>query len=325
MNPSIQARQLISRHDKESLNRSRFTSTLARQLERYRELEHVWPEQRKAVEVVLTKKEGGVLVASAEVDRLLVEKQNLDKAYTQKFDVLVRGLQREHEKAMDAMKAKRAELERSCELERETTDILGEEEVKNRALRCTLDRTMSQLNAVKTEMLQCQAAAEARGVQLVAGAGPRIEFQQQRIEACKLEKEHILAEAQATEDEVANLYDDLQRQRAYTTRLEEFVRRILSAPTRQSPVDPAFRKEAMRLIAAVNRRRDAEEVATSDGGFAAEAAAAVAAVAQGPGFLMAHRQAEEQQQPQQQYLQHPQYPQYQPQQYLQHPQHDLQQ
>lgn len=252
--PNIQNRQLFSRYEKESDTKPRLLCALARQLERYREHLQAWALQQKALMEVMANKEMQVVEVSGEVEKLLLEREQLDKAYSQKYDALVRGLHREQERATDAAQAKKRELDKSLELERETTQILGEEEGKNRALRCTLDRTVDQLNAVRTEMLQCQAAAEARGLQFTEGSKPRLRLTQAKIEASIQEKEKLRQETKATAEELAPLHSQLQQQRAYTMRLEEFLRKIALGPQSRHLLDPAMRKEAMKLLAFADRR-----------------------------------------------------------------------
>jgi len=223
--------------------------------------------------VVMVKKEHEVVEASGDVERLLVEREHLEKAYAQKYDSLVRGLHREQEKARDTAAEKRKELERSLELERETTQILGEEEGKNRALRCTLDRTVAQLNAVKTEMLQYQAAAEARGIQFTAGATPRLQMTHAKIEASLREKDELREETAAMEEEAMAVQAELRRQRAYTAKLEDFLRRLTSGPQSRHLVDQSSRKEATRLLNIAARRNAEKEdldpiVTTQDGATA---------------------------------------------------------
>lgn len=260
----IQGRQFFSRFEKLGECAPRLMCALARQLERYRECSYAWQAQQEAVDVILHEQSQCVSVANKEVDRLVVEREQLDKTYAQKYDALVKGLHREQEKARDSAIAKRKELERSLELERETTQILGEEEAKNRALRCTLDRTVDQLNIVKSEMLQCQAAAEARGLEFTAGTQPRLQMTRQTIERSLQEKEQLRHEAQVTEGEVAIMQAELRRQRAYTARLADFLRRLTSAPQARYLLDAALRRDAQKLLVADDRRRLAAGVDLGD-------------------------------------------------------------
>lgn len=267
----IHALQLISRHARISEVLPRLNCALVRQLERQREISDTVLEQHKALVGALANKENTCRDKADEVDNLRLEMQHADEAYKQRQEALVRGLQKEQDKVYESQQAKRQELERSLELERETTQILGEEEAKNRALRCTLDRTVTQLKAVKVDMLQCQAAAEARGIEFAAGVAPRLKLQQKRIDDCLYEKEQVLAEAQATLDEVDFTQEELSRQRAYTVKLEEFVRKLIAAPSSRVGLDAALQREAARLLTVAGRRHGAfseepEAVVTSEDG-----------------------------------------------------------
>jgi len=252
---TVHSNQLFSRYMKESDARPRMISVLARQLERLRERAPLWVAQREALAVVVAKQAHNLASLTSDVEKGHVERESIQKILSQKYDALVRGLHREQEKAQASAQEKRRELEKSIELERETTQILGEEEAKNRALKCTLERTMAQLETVKADMMQCQAAAEARGLEIVAGAVPRLQAQQRQIDAAKHEKEQLRNESSVTLQEIAGLAEELHRQRAFTARLEEFVRRLTGngAPARYV-LDPSLKKEAARLLAATSRR-----------------------------------------------------------------------
>lgn len=263
---ALHSKQLVSRYDSERNLRPRLTCILGRQLERYREMSHVWGEQSEAVRCVLSRKDQDVQAKNAEVNQLLADRERAEKAYTQKYDALVRGLSEEQDKALIRAQEKRRELERSLEEERKTTQVLAEEESKNLRLRTTLDQTVAQLDEVTSNMQQCEMQVHewnsGRPLEL---ASPELQVTMSRIEDASRHREQIRLQSKATLAEVMLAQEELNRQRAYSARLEDFVRRV-SAGGGKYCLDAASKREACRLLTAANRLRAAASTTEMYGG-----------------------------------------------------------
>jgi len=217
----------------------------------------VWGEQSKAVRCVLARKEQEVQAKNAEVDQLLAARETAEKAYRQKYDALVRGLSEEQEKALARAQDKRRELERSLEEERKATQLLAEEESKNMRLRMTLDQTVAQLEEVKTNMQQCEVQVHEWNTGRASdSASPEVQVATSRQEDATRHKEQVRLQTKATLAELMLAQEELNRQRAYSARLEDFVRKVSTGGGKYC-LDPASKREANRLLAASNRLRSA--------------------------------------------------------------------
>lgn len=134
-------------------------STLARQLERHRDLLHVWIEQRDAIRQVLASAEVELRRKTQEMLDVGTERGHLERIYSGQYDALVHGLAQEHDRASAAVDVKAREVQESIVLEQETTRTLMEEESTNKTLRSTVAQIMEQLSSATQEMLRCQSAA----------------------------------------------------------------------------------------------------------------------------------------------------------------------
>jgi len=247
---TVHSQQLLSRHQSERSQQTRLLSTLGRQLERYRDVLPVWLEQRKAVNCVVAWAERKLHKQTEEIDKLLAQKDEIDRYYQQRYDALVRGLARERDKALASAREKRKELERSLQVERETSQILGEEEAKNQALRATLEKTVAQLNSVRTDMLtkQAQEQEDRTSPRRSPRDVPEIVRLQHRAQGLETQAEHLAAETDATKAEVSKVECQLDIQRSHTKQLQDFIRRITSGNCKNM-LDSAVRGEAAALLA----------------------------------------------------------------------------
>lgn len=244
-------------------------ATLARQLERYREQLPAWIEQRTAVQTVVARKERVLEDWEAEVDHLRGARFVIERAYTAKHEVLVRAFELEVHKAAGGTDTLRVELERSLELERLTTRVLDEGETKGRALRATLDQTVTQLDHVRSAIVQCQVAAQP----LVSEKpSQELQYALRRVEATRKQWDRVRAEHRVVQAEVQDAQAELLMQRSYSERLEAFVRRVSSGGGRYM-LDPVTKKDAARLLARASRMRAAAPVLAEVSAPPAEAAA----------------------------------------------------
>lgn len=247
--------------------RTRLISILARQLERNRDLLPAWAEQQGIVRTVVSRVERQLQTRSGDIDRLLAEREQIEKFYTQKYDSMVRGLAQEQERTVSSVQAKRRELERSLEMEQETTQELLMEETKNQELRSTLDLTVVQLEGIQSEMISFEqartqsypsapgagarrrsdlAAASSTAIQ----ASPELSLARGRIEGHLQEKEQSYAEKCATKAEIVKIKRELERQRTHGAKLEDFVRKITQGnATTGYLLDPLSKREAAAILA----------------------------------------------------------------------------
>merc|ERR1712203_1020 len=95
---------------------------------------------------------------------------------------------------------------------------------------------------------------------------PEVQVTTSRQEDATRHKEQVRLQAQATLAEVMLAHEELNRQRAYSARLEDFVRRI-SAGGGKYCLDPASKREASRLLAAASKLRAAASTMDMIGGI----------------------------------------------------------
>eukprot|EP00747_Dinoflagellata_sp_TGD_P186969 gnl/TRDRNA2_/TRDRNA2_44383_c0_seq1.p1 gnl/TRDRNA2_/TRDRNA2_44383_c0~~gnl/TRDRNA2_/TRDRNA2_44383_c0_seq1.p1 ORF type:complete len:268 (+),score=71.59 gnl/TRDRNA2_/TRDRNA2_44383_c0_seq1:53-805(+) len=198
---------------------------------------------------------------------MLDEKKEVEKWYADKRRALIQRLTKEQERANSDSEAKKLELQRSCEAEREAVKTIAEIEKKNQALNAALDHTVTQLNTARTELSQCQAEMEVKGLLPARGVagdgGDALAWRRRgtvqhtiwnselaktldKIEAFAQEKEQKAAEKQATKAAILQLQAQLNEQRKSTMKLEEFLENIVN-PHSSYIVDKPLKREA-RLI-----------------------------------------------------------------------------
>merc|ERR1712039_81142 len=128
---------------------------------------------------------------------------------------------------------------------------------KNLRLRTTLDQTVAQLNEVTSNMQQCEIQVqEWNSGRMPDSASPEMQVSVSRMEDTMRHREQIALQTRATRAEVMLAHEELNRQRAYSAKLEDFVRRI-SAGGGKYCLDAASKREANRLLSAANRLRSA--------------------------------------------------------------------
>jgi len=258
--------QLVSRYDYERSLRPRLISILSRQLERHREQLSTWEQQRRAVRTVVERRDQVVRQKKEEVDRLLEDRQRTERSFQKKYDDLCRGLALEREKADARAQEQNSELERAADEERRATQALSEEEARHGNLRSSLDQTVAQLDEVRTNMQQCQAIVDewSRSPQ-PEPMSPELLHAVHRIEDTLKAREQIRSQARTVRAEVLLAQEELARQRTYSMKMEDFVRRVSSGGGRYV-LDAASKREATRLLAATSRLRTAAGLDAIGGG-----------------------------------------------------------
>lgn len=225
--------------------RTRLISTLARQLERHRDVMPYWAEQQGALRVVVDRVDKELHKRSSDIAQLLLEREQIEKLYDEKYDGLVRCLSQEQEKATASAQAKKRELVRSIELEDKTTKELVAEEQTLEQLELTFDQTRAHLELVVQQLQDSQDSAEKRALQ----APPDLDVARVKIEALMREKECSLSERQSTEIEIQKVAADLELQRDHAAKLEDFIQRLLQGSSGYI-LDSSMKKEASSILAA---------------------------------------------------------------------------
>jgi len=267
---TLHSKQILSRFEMERDARTRLISVLARQLERHRDLLPIWHEQREIARSVVGRVESQVQKRTADVDRLLLERGNIEKFYHQKHEEMSRCLQEEQRKAKESMTTKRLELEGVLEQERQTTESLLSRERRNEELRRTLDVTVEKLESVQSEISDLQAQQGSRPSHEVSQAGPgalapplgqagtghlrkaspELLHVQGVLESQLSQKEQIVREKNVIVAEIRKVEDELEWQHAHACKLELFVRELMSENSAIGcQVDPALKREAANILA----------------------------------------------------------------------------
>merc|ERR1712190_79657 len=85
-------------------------------------------------------------------------------------------------------------------------------------------------------------------------ASPELQVTMSRMDDIARHRDQVRLQAKATRAEVLLAQEELNRQRCYAAKLEDFIRRV-SAGGGKYCLDAASKREASRLLAAVNRLR----------------------------------------------------------------------
>lgn len=264
----IHSQQLLSRYISEKDVRTRLISVLVRQVERYRDLLPAWAEQRNAIRCVIARLDKQLKQRSSVIDDLLSEREQAEKYYSQKYDALVRGLAAEKERALAEVQGQLGEMADALVKEEENKQTLEVAEKKNEALKTSLDQTVTQLSSVRTEMLQCQAkmGREANGSFTQV---PELNHALHRLEGLMKEKNHIYDETQETKQGILQVQQELNKQRAHSMQLEDFLRKVIAPSNSGYVTDNPTRREASALVSAAAKlrafaERSAAEAAAGD-------------------------------------------------------------
>lgn len=87
MSTHVLSSQILSRYQTERTNRSQMLSLLARQLERFRDVQLSWQEQRMAARAAVSKAQQDIVEKEEEVKYLIREKEDLVKDYKKRLEV----------------------------------------------------------------------------------------------------------------------------------------------------------------------------------------------------------------------------------------------
>jgi len=231
-------------------------------LERYREFVPSWGAQRQALQCVVQRKEQAVKQKQREVEALVAEKEQTDRLYAQRYDALCRGLAEERDKAQAHSESVHRDLERSLQDEAVATQALSAEDKRHAKLKASYDQTVAQLESVNTSAEKCKTILEEANPP-EPDVTPELVASMRQMEDTLKARDQIRSQARTIRAEVMLAQDELQRQRAYSSRMEEFVRRVSSGGGRYT-VHPADKREANRLLFAASKLRTAAGLSAFD-------------------------------------------------------------
>jgi len=246
---NIRCDQLISRHLPEREARSKMISVLARQLERLRDHIPAFAQQWQTVEAFVNVCQQRVVDKAKEVEALEEEIRMLQKLHARQYDLLDRGLQRQVEEAKAAWKARRRHVEACKQEEYEVHSKVVAQEQRTKALKTTLDKTWRQMEDMQQSVSRSRVVLEAR-----ANGDWSADFD----ESTMCSKSRQMAEEIARHMEVRQELNSqrnqlhaaaevLGQQRVYSSRIEEFVRKISGGGGRYVLPLP-LKREAQRLM-----------------------------------------------------------------------------
>jgi len=249
----------MSRFQHERDLRPRLTSILGRQLERYRELVPSWNAQKQAVRCVVARKEQVAEQKRREVEALAEEREDTDRLYQERYDTLCKGLAQECEQAKASSEDQREALERSLAEEAKVMQTLREQDARHEQLKSSLDQTQKQLDEVNANMHKCQEIIDEWNREQPPpdpASSPELLHAAHRIQDTLKARDQIRSQAQTMRAEALLAQEELRRQRAYSTRMEDFVRRVSSGGGRYV-LNGTTKREAARLLYAAARLRSA--------------------------------------------------------------------
>lgn len=227
---TIYSQQVLSRHLLERDAQPRMTSTLARQLERYRDMLLAWAGQRRALQLVC--EEAGFQLAerNEEIDRLLAERRRIEQDFENRHDVLAKGLTCRTEKAARSADETSCRLEDALRLEREATHSYKVEQARSQKLRTNLDKVRQQANTLALAEARrgdsrCVLEAVESDCPVAIGASHDKEHEEalRCVRDLTLRKQALAGETRAAHEALREMQEELTRLRAHTVRLEEFV------------------------------------------------------------------------------------------------------
>lgn len=255
---NIRCDQLISRHLPEREARSRMISVLARQLERLRDHIPAFAQQWQTVEAFISLCQQRVADKAKEVEAQEEEIRVLQKLHARQYDLLDQGLQRQVEEAKSAWKARRRHVEACKQEEYELHSKVVSQEQRTKALKTTLEKTWRQMEDMQQSVSRSRAVLEARAngdwsadldeSTMCCKSRQMAEEMQRHME--------VRQELNSQRNQVQAATEVLGQQRVYSSRLEDFVRKISGGGGRYVLPLP-LKREAQRLMkAATTQQRE---------------------------------------------------------------------
>lgn len=232
--------QLISRHVTEREAKHKILSVLARQLERFRECIPAWGAQRRAVIRVVARKERELRERAEEVEREKEDIERLVSSNAKQYSDLAKALEAQEQDNIGRRSRTSAALERALQAENDAKRVLADEEERYRQLRETLDRTVKQLEQVKSDTQKAEAL-------LAEPFSSEIASSYRQLEKATEEKQQVCSQHAAVLKELKQLERALVEQQSYSVHLEKFAKRV-SAGGGRYVLDPALKRRASKLL-----------------------------------------------------------------------------
>lgn len=233
-------------------------SVLARKLERLRDHIPAFAQQWQTVEAFISLCQQRVADKAKEVEALEEEIRVLQKLHARQYDLLDQGLQRQVEEAKSAWKARRRHVEACKQEEYELHSKVVSQEQRTKALKTTLEKTWRQMEDMQQSVSRSRAVLEARAngdwsadldeSTMCCKSRQMAEEMQRHME--------VRQELNSQRNQVQAATEVLGQQRVYSSRLEDFVRKISGGGGRYVLPLP-LKREAQRLMkAATTQQRE---------------------------------------------------------------------
>ncbi|CAD7933946.1 unnamed protein product [Amoebophrya sp. A25] len=235
MSTHVLAAQVLSRYQTERTNRCTMLSVLARQLERFRDVQLSWQEQRMAARAAVSKAQQDIVEKEEQCKLLIKEKEELVRDYKKRLEAMFRGVTRD----MDDMKQQKViaenKLAESLQREAEQTRMIEKLELRNSALRVTIDKTMHKMN-----QLSDGAGGGGDGAAASRSDGPRMAMDsedgekllaaQEKIKILEHEKKALSIDADSARVELRKMYQEKTQLEEKSQKLEQFIRNVALKP-----------------------------------------------------------------------------------------------
>eukprot|EP00392_Amoebophrya_sp_AT5.2_P003972 g3977.t1 len=235
MSTHVLASQVLSRYQTERTNRCQMLSVLARQLERFRDVQLSWQEQRMAARAAVSKAQQDVVEKEEEVKMLIKEKEDLVRDYKKRLEAMFRGVTRD----LDEMKAQKVisenKLCESLQREAEQTKMIEKLEARNSALRVTVDKTMTKMNqlsdgAPAIREVEKNTPAVGGGDSDAAGASPELIAALEKAKSLETDKKSLLIDLESAKAELRKMHQEKTAIEEKAGKLEQFIRNVALKP-----------------------------------------------------------------------------------------------
>lgn len=230
--------QIISRFSTERQNRSQMLSVLARQLERYRDVQNAAEEQRKAVHILSLQFDERM--EQHKIDHQAKDTEMTDEiaALRARLGAMYKEMTNEVQKGESVSEALEQDLCESRTRERHHLSTIESLESQNASLREALDKTLDQLNELKS--------LESEGRPPASPTGKNAKLREANAREAERELRQQLCDAQA---EITRLQDSLGKERAQSAKVKEQLNvAVMSPRERASRADSRDLAKILRSI-----------------------------------------------------------------------------
>jgi len=253
---TVLTNQVVSRLSTEKTNRSQLLSILARQLERYRDMQSAWLKQKEAAKILVERAESNLKAKDERLAEAARERERLIEQHKKRLAAMYRGMCAE----LDTIRAEKIDVENrlaeSLQRESEQQSMIKKLEARNAALRQTLEKTMAKLNETQGTYTVVQAGGgDIQGLTATyAEQTPELSRAMSRIQTLASSRDLLDKELATSKASMLRMQDDLNRERAHSLRLQNFLRKIAMGPSSALRIgggylmDKKCKEEALGLL-----------------------------------------------------------------------------